>query len=159
MIRSTVNNLELKLKSLKNLNSSLKEELEAYKNMDNNFEIIKPNEIRENKRFEEEVKRIDEQLKQEIKARERAEKELESQLFLKKEAETAMQLLERDVLEKQDTVVTLRRQLEDIKLINLQMYNKLQDLETSIKNKSNHIFHLEQNISVMANTISQLESK
>ena len=133
--------------------------MEAYKIVDKSFEIIKPYEISENKRFEEEVKRIDEQLKQEIKAREKAEKELESQLFLKKEAETAMQLLERDVLEKQDTVVTLRRQLEDIKLINLQMYNKLQDCETSIKNKSNHILHLEQNISVMANTISQLESK
>lgn len=37
-----------------------------------------------------------------------------------------MKLLEKDIHEKQDTVVSLRRQLEDIKLINLDMYKKLQ---------------------------------
>ena len=40
--------------------------------------------------------------------------------------EVAMKLLEKDIHEKQDTVVSLRRQLEDIKLINLDMYKKLQ---------------------------------
>lgn len=38
----------------------------------------------------------------------------------------AMKLLEKDIHEKQDTIVSLRRQLEDIKQINLEMYNKLQ---------------------------------
>lgn len=38
----------------------------------------------------------------------------------------ALKLLEKDIHEKQDSIVTLRRQLEDIKAINLQMYNKLQ---------------------------------
>lgn len=37
-----------------------------------------------------------------------------------------MKLLEKDIHEKQDTIVSLRRQLEDIKQINLEMYNKLQ---------------------------------
>lgn len=37
-----------------------------------------------------------------------------------------MKLLEKDIHEKQDTVISLRRQLEDIKLINLDMYKKLQ---------------------------------
>ena len=40
--------------------------------------------------------------------------------------EMATKLLEKDVHEKQDTIVTLRRQLDDIKAINLEMYNKLQ---------------------------------
>jgi len=40
--------------------------------------------------------------------------------------EVAMKLLEKDIHEKQDTVVSLRRQLDDIKLINLEMYKKLQ---------------------------------
>lgn len=40
----------------------------------------------------------------------------------------AMKLLEKDIHEKQDTIVSLRRQLEDIKQINLEMYNKLQVL-------------------------------
>lgn len=38
----------------------------------------------------------------------------------------AMQLLEKDVHEKQDTVISLRKQLDDIKTINLEMYRKLQ---------------------------------
>lgn len=40
--------------------------------------------------------------------------------------EVAMKLLEKDIHEKQDTIISLRRQLEDIKLINLEMYKKLQ---------------------------------
>ena len=40
--------------------------------------------------------------------------------------EMAMKLLEKDVHEKQDTIISLRDQLEDIKCINLEMYTKLQ---------------------------------
>lgn len=45
---------------------------------------------------------------------------------MKSEMEVAMKLLEKDIHEKQDTIISLRRQLEDIKLINLEMYKKLQ---------------------------------
>lgn len=37
-----------------------------------------------------------------------------------------MSLLEKDIHEKQDTVISLRRQLDEIKIINLDMYKKLQ---------------------------------
>lgn len=40
--------------------------------------------------------------------------------------EEAMKLMEKDVHEKQDTVISLRKQLDDIKSINLEMYKKLQ---------------------------------
>ena len=45
---------------------------------------------------------------------------------MKAETEMAMKLLEKDVHEKQDTIISLRNQLEDIKNINLEMYEKLQ---------------------------------
>ena len=45
---------------------------------------------------------------------------------MKAEMEVAMKLLEKDVHEKQDTIRTLRDQLDDIKTINLEMYTKLQ---------------------------------
>lgn len=45
---------------------------------------------------------------------------------MKSEMEVATKLLEKDIHEKQDTIISLRRQLEDIKLINLEMYKKLQ---------------------------------
>lgn len=38
----------------------------------------------------------------------------------------AMKLLEKDIHEKQDTIISLRQQLQDIKQINLEMYRKLQ---------------------------------
>ena len=47
---------------------------------------------------------------------------------MKAETEMAMKLLEKDVHEKQDTIISLRGQLEDIKDINLEMYTKLQVL-------------------------------
>ena len=47
---------------------------------------------------------------------------------MKAETEMAMKLLEKDVHEKQDTIISLRDQLEDIKNINLEMYTKLQVL-------------------------------
>lgn len=54
------------------------------------------------------------------------EVECELQRTLRDEAEVAMKLLEKDIHEKQDTILSMRRQLEDIKAINLQLYNKLQ---------------------------------
>jgi len=51
---------------------------------------------------------------------------VELQVCLKAETEMAMKLLEKDIHEKQDTIVSLRRQLDDIKQINLEMYRKLQ---------------------------------
>lgn len=56
------------------------------------------------------------------------EKELSLQVSLKAESDMAMKLLEKDIHEKQDTIISLRRQLDDIKQINLEMYKKLQVL-------------------------------
>lgn len=47
-------------------------------------------------------------------------------MSMKVESEVAMKLLEKDVHEKQDTIVSLRDQLDEIKDINLDMYTKLQ---------------------------------
>lgn len=67
-----------------------------------------------------------ETLADEIRKKQDLERELELQVCLKAETEMAMKLLEKDIHEKQDTIISLRRQLEDIKTINLEMYRKLQ---------------------------------
>lgn len=67
-----------------------------------------------------------ETLAEERRKRQDMERELELQVCLKAETDMAMKLLEKDIHEKQDTIVSLRRQLEDIKQINLEMYRKLQ---------------------------------
>lgn len=66
------------------------------------------------------------QLAEEKNRRLDLEKELELQTCMRAETEVALKLLEKDVHEKQDTIISLRRQLDDIKIINLEMYRKLQ---------------------------------
>ena len=65
-------------------------------------------------------------LSDERKKTQELEKELKLQVSLKAETDMAMKLLEKDIHEKQDTIISLRRQLDDIKQINLEMYRKLQ---------------------------------
>lgn len=45
---------------------------------------------------------------------------------LKQEMEVAMKLLEKDTHEKQDTLAALRLQLDQVKTLNLQMFQKAQ---------------------------------
>lgn len=45
---------------------------------------------------------------------------------LKEEMEVAMKLLEKDTHEKQDTLAALRLQLDQVKILNLQMFQKAQ---------------------------------
>lgn len=60
------------------------------------------------------------------------------QISLKAEMEVAMKLLEKDIHEKQDTIISLRRQLDDIKTINLEMYRKLQVSRNHLAMFHNH---------------------
>lgn len=69
---------------------------------------------------------LDHLLAEERRRRQEVEKELSLQISLKAESDMAMKLLEKDIHEKQDTVISLRRQLDDIKQINMEMYRKLQ---------------------------------
>lgn len=66
------------------------------------------------------------QLAEEKNRRLDLEKELELQTSMRAETEVALKLLEKDIHEKQDTIISLRKQIEDIKIINLEMYRKLQ---------------------------------
>lgn len=54
------------------------------------------------------------------------QKELDLQVGLKQEMEVAMKLLEKDIHEKHDTLAALRQQLDQVKTLNLQMFNKTQ---------------------------------
>ncbi|XP_075065892.1 RUN and FYVE domain-containing protein 1-like [Mixophyes fleayi] len=76
------------------------------------------------------------QLRIEKQARLELEKELELQLGFKTEMEMAMKLLEKDVHEKQDTLVVLRKQLDDVKSINLQMCQKIKEAEIALQKKN-----------------------
>ncbi|XP_050667062.1 RUN and FYVE domain-containing protein 2 isoform X1 [Leptidea sinapis] len=98
-------------------------------------------------------------LEEERKKNAELQKELDLQISLKAEMEVAMKLLEKDIHDKQDTIISLRRQLDDIKLINLEMYKKLQECESSLKHKTELIAKLEAKTESMGSTINQLDEK
>ena len=72
------------------------------------------------------VESLKSELEKEKKQSAELDKELKLQISLKAESDMAMKLLEKDIHEKQDTIVSLRLQLDEIKQINLEMYRKLQ---------------------------------
>ncbi|XP_066156266.1 RUN and FYVE domain-containing protein 2 isoform X1 [Euwallacea fornicatus] len=106
-----------------------------------------------------EVEELKQRLEEERKLRQEADHELEIQTCLKAEMEVAMKLLEKDIHEKQDTIVSLRRQLDDIKLINLEMYKKLQDCEASLNHKTELVGRLEAKAQTLTDTVHSLEAK
>ncbi|XP_054726545.1 protein RUFY3 isoform X2 [Anastrepha obliqua] len=99
------------------------------------------------------------ELSEEKKKNLELDKELKLQISLKAESDMAMKLLEKDIHEKQDTIVSLRRQLDDIKQINLEMYRKLQECDASLKHKTELLTKLEDQKEDMVNTIAELEKK
>lgn len=60
------------------------------------------------------------------------QKELELQIGLKQEMDVAMKLLEKDIHEKNDTLAALRQQLDQVKTLNLQMFNKTQVMSACV---------------------------
>ncbi|XP_023444108.2 RUN and FYVE domain-containing protein 1 isoform X2 [Dasypus novemcinctus] len=97
------------------------------------------------------------QLKEEKRVRLELEKELELQIGMKTEMEIAMKLLEKDTHEKQDTLVALRQQLEDVKAINLQMFHKVQSAESNLQQKNEAILSFEGKTNQAMSSMKQME--
>ncbi|KAM8940963.1 RUN and FYVE domain-containing protein 1 isoform 2-T2 [Lycaon pictus] len=99
------------------------------------------------------------QLKEEKKVRLELEKELELQIGMKTEMEIAMKLLEKDTHEKQDTLVALRQQLEEVKAINLQMFHKVQNAESCLQQKNDAITSFEEKNNQVMSSMKQMEER
>lgn len=54
------------------------------------------------------------------------EKELEVQIGMKQEMELSMKMLEKDVCEKQNALLALGQQLDDLRILNQELSHKLQ---------------------------------
>uniref|UniRef100_A0A0A1X5B7 RUN and FYVE domain-containing protein 2 n=1 Tax=Zeugodacus cucurbitae TaxID=28588 RepID=A0A0A1X5B7_ZEUCU len=178
-LNATVGNLQAKVESLTTTNALMKEDLAIARNsllalqaenqaLRQNATITKdvptsnaeasPNKSsdRANKAT---IETLTAELSEEKKKNTELDKELKLQVSLKAESDMAMKLLEKDIHEKQDTIVSLRRQLDDIKQINLEMYRKLQECDASLKHKTELLTKLESQKEDMASTIAQLEKK
>ncbi|KAH8356110.1 hypothetical protein KR200_011909 [Drosophila serrata] len=170
-LNATVGNLQAKVESLTTTNALMKEDLAIARNSllalqaenqamrqsshggDNNSTGSGDKDKNKDK------EKASEELVEERRKTGELEKELKLQVSLKAESDMAMKLLEKDIHEKQDTIVSLRRQLDDIKQINLEMYRKLQDCKASLTHKTELMSMLEVQKEDMESTIEQLEKK
>ncbi|XP_043375249.1 RUN and FYVE domain-containing protein 2 isoform X6 [Dermochelys coriacea] len=99
------------------------------------------------------------QLREESQLRQDIENELMVQVSMKHEIELAMKLLEKDIHEKQDTLIGLRQQLDEVKAINIEMYQKLQVSEDAMKEKNEIVSRLEDKTNQITATMKQLEQR
>ncbi|XP_059091472.1 RUN and FYVE domain-containing protein 2-like isoform X1 [Tigriopus californicus] len=179
-LTATVTNLETKVESLTTTNALMREDLAIHK-------ALLAKALEDNKRLSLQVSPISNsnqndsslpvqlenspvpakenhsdlknQLQNVTQKKENAEQELKLQISMKAEMEMAMKLLERDVHEKQDTIIGLRDQLEEIKDINLDMYTKLQECEKSLGMKSILISKLEGKCSSVSDILEKADTK
>ncbi|MGH0116775.1 UNVERIFIED_CONTAM: hypothetical protein FKN15_051501 [Acipenser sinensis] len=99
------------------------------------------------------------QYKEEKRIHQELQKELELQVGMKQEMELAMKLLAKDTHDKQDTLVALRQQLDEVKTINLQMFNKAQSAESLVQQKNEIITQLEEKINQMGSAMKQMDER
>ncbi|XP_061397877.1 RUN and FYVE domain-containing protein 2 [Musca vetustissima] len=183
-LNATVANLQAKVESLTTTNALMKEDLAIARNSllalqaenqamrQNSIANVGPPSLNSNQsggdnisnnskdsNDKNAVEALKNELDKEKKKSVELEKELKLQIALKAESDMAMKLLEKDIHEKQDTIVSLRLQLDEIKQINLEMYRKLQECESSLKHKTEVLKKLESQKEYMATTIATLEQK
>ncbi|XP_061115882.1 protein RUFY3-like isoform X3 [Conger conger] len=173
-LSASVNNLQAKVDALEKSNSKLTEELAVANNriitlqedlervkeesshmLDCDRKVSKPEDATDGQVLGEARK----QLKEETQLRLDVERELELQIGMKQEMELSMKMLEKDICEKQDALVELRQQLDDLRTLNHQLSHKSQGSEVTVKQKSDIISRLEDKANQMAATIRQLEQR
>ncbi|PNI26160.1 RUFY1 isoform 6, partial [Pan troglodytes] len=150
----TVGDLQTKIDGLEKTNSKLQEEITK---QDTKVELETYKQTRQG--LDEMYSDVWKQLKEEKKVRLELEKELELQIGMKTEMEIAMKLLEKDTHEKQDTLVALRQQLEEVKAINLQMFHKAQNAESSLQQKNEAITSFEGKTNQVMSSMKQMEER
>ncbi|XP_061210641.1 protein RUFY3 isoform X2 [Neopsephotus bourkii] len=172
-LSATVNNLQAKVDALEKSNTKLTEELAVANNriitLQEEMERVKEESsyILESSRKVTKDRAADghaltearKQLKEETQLRLDVEKELEAQIGMRQEMELAMKMLEKDVCEKQDALVALRQQLDDLRALKHELSFKLQSSDMGVKQKSELNSRLEEKTNQMAATIKQLEQR
>ncbi|XP_041084536.1 protein RUFY3-like isoform X9 [Polyodon spathula] len=171
-LSASVNNLQAKVDALEKSNTKLTEELAVANNriitMQEDVERVKEEScylLESNPKVSKADGSADEhvlgdarkQLKEETQLRLDVEKELEVQIGMKQEMELSMKMLEKDICEKQDALVALRQQLDDLRSLNHEFSLKSQTSDSALKQKSEIISRLEDKASQLTATIKQLE--
>uniref|UniRef100_A0A671YRY5 RUN and FYVE domain containing 2 n=1 Tax=Sparus aurata TaxID=8175 RepID=A0A671YRY5_SPAAU len=154
-LNSTVHGLQGRVDSLEKSNSKLIEEVRPTRDVSVERDTYKQS----RQGLDEMYNEAQRQLKEECQLRQDVENELVVQVSMKQEMELAMKLLEKDIHEKQDTLIGLRHQLDEVKAINVEMYQKMQSSDDEMKKKNNMISRLEEKTNQITATMKQLEQR
>uniref|UniRef100_A0A8C9S6Z7 RUN and FYVE domain containing 3 n=1 Tax=Scleropages formosus TaxID=113540 RepID=A0A8C9S6Z7_SCLFO len=171
-LSASVNNLQAKVDALEKSNTKLTEELAVANNriitlqedvervkeessqlLESTCKVVKADLSADGQILGEARK----QLKEETRLRLDAEKELELHIGMKQEMEVSMKMLEKDICEKQDALLALRQQLEELRKLNQELSVKSQNSDAAMKQKSEIISRLDETANQMVGTIKQLE--
>ncbi|XP_070689462.1 protein RUFY3 [Pempheris klunzingeri] len=172
-LSASVNNLQAKVDALEKSNTKLTEELAVANNRiitlqedvervkeESSYQLESRKALRSDSAADgQSLGETRKQLKEETLLRLDVEKELEVQIGMKQEMELSMKMLEKDICEKQDALVELRQQLDDLRAINQQLGHKAQNVDASSKQKSDAIARLEEKVNQMNGTVKQLETR
>uniref|UniRef100_A0A8D0GPV1 RUN and FYVE domain containing 3 n=1 Tax=Sphenodon punctatus TaxID=8508 RepID=A0A8D0GPV1_SPHPU len=159
-LSATVNNLQAKVDALEKSNTKLTEEVgvtgkdAVSLTCADAYLVTKPDRTTDGGHALTETRK---QLKEETQLRLDVEKELEVQIGMRQEMELAMKMLEKDVCEKQDALVALRQQLDDLRALKHELSFKLQSSDMGVKQKNELNSRLEEKTNQMAAIIKQLE--
>lgn len=147
--RSTIKNLEQKIESLSSnqFNDQVATNIENVR-LSNENSAIKNLSEQSNQVFSQ---RFDNQSV--------LSKKLENEIKLREEAETARNFLEADIHAKQDTIITLRNQLDELRMINSQIFKKLQKKDAELQEKSSQFEENEIITKKLRNELRQLNQK
>lgn len=106
-----------------------------------------------------EIKRLDSLLSQEREKRMQAELRCQAVSQIKNEREAEKKLLDKDIREKQETIISLVKQIEDTKIVNTQLSNKAREYESDVKAKMDQISELKHRNQVLDDTLCQMIEK
>ncbi|XP_041744377.2 RUN and FYVE domain-containing protein 2 isoform X2 [Coregonus clupeaformis] len=153
-LNSSVHGLQGRVDNLEKSNSKLIEEVTQ---VDVDVELDTYKQSRQG--LDEMYNEARRQLREECQLRQDVENELVVQVSMKQEMDLAMKLLEKDIHEKQDTLIGLRHQLDEVKAINVEMYTKMQTSDDGMKQKNDMITRLEEKTNQITATMKQLEQR
>ncbi|XP_059803275.1 RUN and FYVE domain-containing protein 2 isoform X2 [Hypanus sabinus] len=153
-LTSTVGSLQGRVASLEVANSKLIEELEK-ENLSEEQETCKGC----HRSLDDVYNEAHRQLRAESRLRQDVESDLSVQISMKKEIEIAMKLLEKDIHEKQDALISLRHQLDEVKAINVEMFKKLKGSEDGLKQKSELMSQLEEKTNQVTAAMKRMEQR
>ncbi|KAI1904676.1 hypothetical protein AGOR_G00008150 [Albula goreensis] len=85
------------------------------------------------------------------------EKEVDVPMSMKQEMDHSMKMMEKDICEKQDALLALRQQLEELRTLSQELSHKSQSSDGSVKPKGEILSRLDEKANQIAGTIKQLE--